>query len=202
MSPDLFWRNSPGLDMTDQSEAEWRRGMALYTAFDFNQGVADVAATINAARTMAGASGPVAVMGYCMGSLLSFLTSARHPVEATVVYHGGGIENHLAEAEVLRSPLLMHIGEFAVLLDRRRQTEAARRRLQLLRRGRRVEHTDRFTTRLAAKRVAPVQLHHPVCRLSGLQRTASIKATLQCHKRAAIERFDGRRRPLKPDLLP
>lgn len=111
LAPELFWRTSPGLAMTDQSEAEWQRGMALYTAYDFDRGVADVAATVEVARGLDGASGQVGLKGYCMGGLLAFLASARSRVDASVVYHGSGIEHHLAEMPASGSPLLMHIGE-------------------------------------------------------------------------------------------
>ena len=39
ISPDLFWRMEPGVDMSDHSEADWKKGMALYTAFDYGNGV-------------------------------------------------------------------------------------------------------------------------------------------------------------------
>ena len=48
--PDLFWRIEPGIDITDQSEAEWKRAFELFNAFDVDAGVKDIAATIAAAR--------------------------------------------------------------------------------------------------------------------------------------------------------
>ena len=38
LSPDLFWRQEPGVDMSDQTDAEWKKGFALYSAFDFDKG--------------------------------------------------------------------------------------------------------------------------------------------------------------------
>jgi len=111
LSPDLFWRMQPGVDMTDQSEAEWKKAFALYTAFDRTTGVADIAATMQAARTLPGANGKVGLMGYCLGGLMSFLTTAREGADASVVYYGGGTENHLDEAHKIKNPLLMHLGE-------------------------------------------------------------------------------------------
>ena len=70
---------------------------------------------------------------------------------------------------------------------------AARGRLQLLRRCRRVVDTDRFAARLAAERVAPVELHGAVRELAGLQRAASIEAAVQGHEGTAVQRFDGGR---------
>ena len=46
--PDLFWRIEPGIDITDQSEAEWKRAFELFNAFDVDAGVKDIAATIDA----------------------------------------------------------------------------------------------------------------------------------------------------------
>ena len=63
LSPDLFWRMEPGVDLSDQTEAEWKKGFALYTAFDYPSGVSDIAATLQVARTLAGASGKVGLMG-------------------------------------------------------------------------------------------------------------------------------------------
>ena len=37
--PDLFWRIEPGIDITDQSEAEWKKAFELYNAFDVEAGV-------------------------------------------------------------------------------------------------------------------------------------------------------------------
>ncbi len=109
--PDLFWRIEPGIDITDQSEAEWKRAFELFNAFDVDSGVADIAATITAARELSGVSGKVGAVGYCLGGLLAFLTATRTDVDASVSYYGVGIEKHVNEAEKLTHPLLMHIAE-------------------------------------------------------------------------------------------
>jgi carboxymethylenebutenolidase len=51
LSPDHFWRMEPGIDLSDQTEAEWNKGFALYTAFDYPSGVSDIAAILQLART-------------------------------------------------------------------------------------------------------------------------------------------------------
>ncbi len=111
VSPDLFWRMEPGVDMSDQTEAEWKKGFALYTAFDYDAGVADIAATMHKARFLPGASGKVGLMGYCLGGLMTFITTARQGADASVVYYGGGTEKHLDEAKGIRNPLIIHLGE-------------------------------------------------------------------------------------------
>ena len=109
--PDLFWRIEPGIDITDQSEAEWKKAFALYQAFDVEQGVEDIAATIAAIRADPGCSGKVGAVGFCLGGLLAFLTATRTDADASVAYYGVGIENFVAEAANLARPLLMHIAE-------------------------------------------------------------------------------------------
>jgi len=109
--PDLFWRIEPGIDITDQSEAEWKRAFELYNAFDVDAGVSDIAATITAVRELPGVDGKVGAVGYCLGGLLAFLTATRTDADASVSYYGVGTEKHLAEAEKLARPLLMHLGE-------------------------------------------------------------------------------------------
>jgi carboxymethylenebutenolidase len=109
--PDLFWRIEPGIELTDQSEAEWQRAFGLYNAFDVDKGVQDIAATIAAVRQDPGCSGKVGAVGFCLGGLLAYLTATRTDVDAAVAYYGVGIDGKLDEAKGLKRPLLMHIAE-------------------------------------------------------------------------------------------
>jgi carboxymethylenebutenolidase len=111
LAPELFWRQERGVDLSTWSDEEWRKGLALYTAYDRDTGVRDVLATIKAARELTGATGKVGVMGFCLGGLMAFLTAARHDVDAIVAYHGGDTERYLSEAQAIRAPLLMHLAE-------------------------------------------------------------------------------------------
>jgi carboxymethylenebutenolidase len=107
--PDLFWRIEPGVDITDQSEAEWKKAFALYGAFDVDLGVKDIAAAIGHVRQDAGCSGKAGAVGFCLGGLLAFLTATRTDIDASVGYYGVGIEKHVGEADKLADPLLLHI---------------------------------------------------------------------------------------------
>ncbi len=109
--PDLFWRIEPGIDITDKSEAEWKRAFELFNAFDVDTGVEDIAATIAHVRQDAGCNGKVGAVGYCLGGALAFLTATRTDADASVSYYGVGLENRVVEAEKLTHPLLMHIAE-------------------------------------------------------------------------------------------
>jgi len=109
--PDLFWRIEPGIDITDQSEAEWKRAFELFNAFDVDAGVKDIQATISTIRKDPGCNGKVGAAGFCLGGLLAFLTATRTDADASVAYYGVGIENRVAEAEKLTRPLLLHVAE-------------------------------------------------------------------------------------------
>jgi carboxymethylenebutenolidase len=109
--PDLFWRIEPGVDITDQSEAEWKKAFALMNAFDADQGVLDIDATIDALRADPACTGKVGCVGFCLGGKLAFLTAARTDADASVAYYGVGIESLTGEADKIAQPLLMHIAE-------------------------------------------------------------------------------------------
>jgi carboxymethylenebutenolidase len=99
--PDLFWRIEPDVDITDKSEAEWKRAFELMNAFDVEAGVGDIAATIDHIRGDAGCNGKVGAVGYCLGGQLAFLTATRTDADASVSYYGVGLENRVAEPEKL-----------------------------------------------------------------------------------------------------
>jgi carboxymethylenebutenolidase len=109
--PDLFWRIEPGIDITDKTEAEWKRAFELFNAFDVDKGIKDIGATIAHVRGDPGCSGPVGSVGFCLGGLLSFLTATRTDIDAAVSYYGVGIEQRLREADTLVTPVLLHIAE-------------------------------------------------------------------------------------------
>jgi dienelactone hydrolase len=108
----MFWRQEPGVDLAVTSEADWQHGLRLYGAYDRDAGAKDVKDTVNAVRNLPECNGKVAVLGYCLGALMVFLTAVRcHGVDAAVAYHGGDTEKYLGEVDGLNAPLLMHLAE-------------------------------------------------------------------------------------------
>ena len=106
VSPDLFWRIKPGIDLTDQSEAEWKQALDYMNQLDKNASVKDVQATLTWARSQ-GVS-KAGVLGYCMGGYIAFLAACRTDSDATVAYHGGGIHTALGEADGIKKPVMLH----------------------------------------------------------------------------------------------
>ena len=121
VAPDLFWRIDPGVDITDQSEAEWKKAFELMNAFDLDQGVKDIAATIALVRADPRCDGKVGAVGYCLGGRLAFMTAARTDVNASVGYYGVGIDGLLAEKHAIAHPVLLHVPEEDHFVDKAAQ---------------------------------------------------------------------------------
>src|ERR1700675_4543624 len=124
VAPDLFWRQEPGVDLSNvTSEADWQHGLRLYQAYDRDAGVRDIKDTVNAVAKLPGCTGKVAVLGYCLGALMVFLTAVREGVDAAVAYHGGDTEKYLGEVDGLHAPLLMHLAEEDEFISKPAQAE-------------------------------------------------------------------------------
>jgi len=107
--PDLFWRQQPGVQLTDKSPAEWDRAFELYKGFDVEAGVRDLLSTLAHIRGMRGCSGKVGTVGYCLGGKLAYLMAARSDADASVSYYGVDLDKMLEEIHDIRMPYLMHI---------------------------------------------------------------------------------------------
>jgi carboxymethylenebutenolidase len=107
ISPDLFWRQEPGVQITPKNEADWQRAFNLYQAFNVDKGIEDVQASIAVARAQG--SDKVGTVGYCLGGLLAYLCATRTDADANVSYYGVGIEKQLGEAAKIHTPLMLHI---------------------------------------------------------------------------------------------
>ena len=123
IAPDLFWRQEPGVDLGVRSEADWQHGLRLYQAFDRDAGVKDIQDSIDAVAKMPECTGKIAVLGYCLGALMTFLTAVRYGVDAAVAYHGGDTEKYLGEVDGLHAPLLMHLAEEDEFISQSAQAE-------------------------------------------------------------------------------
>jgi carboxymethylenebutenolidase len=108
IAPDLFWRIQPGVVLDPDVESEFQQALGLMGQFDQSKGVADIEATIKAARAQIG-GGKVGVVGYCLGGRLAFMAAARTDSDASVGYYGVGIDNLLGEKHAIANPVLLHV---------------------------------------------------------------------------------------------
>jgi carboxymethylenebutenolidase len=123
VAPDLFWRQEPGVDLSVRSEPDWQHGLRLYQAYDRDAGVRDIKDTIGTVANMPECNGKIAVLGYCLGALMTFLTAVRYRVDAAIAYHGGDTEKYLGELDGLRASLLMHLAEEDEFISKPAQAE-------------------------------------------------------------------------------
>jgi carboxymethylenebutenolidase len=109
ISPDLFWRQQPGVELTDQTEAGWQKAFELYQGLDVGAAVEDSAAAVEFLRRHPSCSGRVGAVGFCLGGNLAWLLCARFKPDCAVGFYGVSIEKTLDEAGNLGSPLMLHI---------------------------------------------------------------------------------------------
>jgi carboxymethylenebutenolidase len=111
IAPDLFWRIEPGIDLTDKTEADWKRAFELFQTFDQPKGIEDLKATVAAGRTMPGANGKVATIGYCLGGRLAFMMAEQSDADANISYYGVGLDGLLGDLDKVTKPLVVHIAD-------------------------------------------------------------------------------------------
>lgn len=123
VAPEMYWRIEANVNLSVTSEEDWQHGLRLNQAFDRDAGARDIRDTAIVAAKLPECTGKVAVLGYCIGGLMTFLTTARFGANAAVAYHGGDTEKYLDEAGRIDAPLLMHLGEEDEFISKAAQGE-------------------------------------------------------------------------------
>jgi carboxymethylenebutenolidase len=123
VAPELYWRQEKGVDLNVRSEPDWEHGLRLNQAYDRDAGAMDIKDTAETVANLPECTGKVAVLGYCIGGLMTFLTAVRYGVDAAVAYHGGDTDKYLDEVDGLHAPLLMHLGEQDEFIPRSAQDQ-------------------------------------------------------------------------------
>jgi carboxymethylenebutenolidase len=111
ISPDLFWRQQPGVELTDGSGAEWQQAFALMNGFDQAKGIEDLKATLAVARSLPGGNGKAGTMGFCLGGRLAFMMATQSDADVNIAYYGVGLDGLLGDKGAIQAPLLVHLAE-------------------------------------------------------------------------------------------
>ena len=107
VSPDLFFRLEPGVELDPDVEPEFQRALELMGKFDPDQGIRDIEAAIRYARSEGAEK--VGAVGYCLGGKLAYMVASRTDSDATVGYYGVQIDQMLDEKQAIANPLMLHI---------------------------------------------------------------------------------------------
>lgn len=120
IAPALFDRVERDVEL-DYDGPGIERGRALATAIKWEPAMADVAAAV----AHVSGTGPVAVIGYCFGGSLAWLSAAELPVAAAVGYYGGQIHELIDRAP--KAATMLHFGalDHAIPLDHVESVAAA-----------------------------------------------------------------------------
>jgi carboxymethylenebutenolidase len=111
IAPDLFWRQEPGVSITDKSKEEWDKAFALMNGFDQDKGVEDLKTTLEAARAYPGANGKAGTIGFCLGGRLAVMMATRSDADVNVSYYGVALDKLIPEFGEISAPLMLHIAE-------------------------------------------------------------------------------------------
>lgn len=122
-APDLFHQFEPGIELSDHNEEDLNRAFDLFGKFNIDQGIKDIQATQNTLRDHPQNNGHVGAVGYCLGGKLAYLTACHTQSDATVGYYGVGIEELLADANNIKSNLMLHIAQEDEFVPKEAQTK-------------------------------------------------------------------------------
>jgi carboxymethylenebutenolidase len=93
------------------SEADRQRGFALLQAFNPETALNHCNAAAEWARHLPGSNGKLAVVGFCIGGLLTVKYAARFHCDVAVSFYGVRVHEHLQELRSIECPLQYHVGE-------------------------------------------------------------------------------------------
>ena len=110
-APDLFHQFENGIELSDSNPDELQQAFDYFPKFDIEWGIEDIQATLKTLRDYKNSNGKVGTLGYCLGGKLAYLTSCQSDIDVSIGYYGVGIEQLLANANNITSPLMLHIAE-------------------------------------------------------------------------------------------
>ena len=108
-APDLFWRFAPG-HAADHDEAGLGRSIELVEQLDPDRAVVDCLATLAHLRDLPQVTGPVGVLGFCLGGSLAVGCALAGDPDAVVSYYGSAVPGMVDRLGQITAPTLLHFG--------------------------------------------------------------------------------------------
>ena len=107
--PDLFWRQEPGVELSDHNPADVKKAFDLYYDFDYDLGVRDMEDTVQYLAGIPECNSNAGAVGYCLGGKLCYLLCCRTDIACAVAYYGTYIEHNIREVKNLHRPFMLHM---------------------------------------------------------------------------------------------
>lgn len=107
--PDLFWRQEPGVELSDGDPKDIEHAFDLYYGFDYDLGVEDMEDVETFLKALPESNGKVGAVGYCLGGKLCYLMCCRTDIDCAVAYYGTYIEHNIREVGDLHRPFMLHM---------------------------------------------------------------------------------------------
>jgi carboxymethylenebutenolidase len=109
LAPDLYRHVEPGLEL-DHDEDGMKAAFAAVSKLDQEGAVADSVTALEHLRGLPEVTGPVGVLGFCLGGSLAYAVAAAGDPAAAVSYYGSGVPDALDQADRISCPIIFHFG--------------------------------------------------------------------------------------------
>ena len=108
-APDLFWRFAPG-HTAEHDDAGLAQSFELVMQLDGDKAVTDCLATLAHLRELPEVTGPVGLLGFCLGGTVAVGCALAGDPDAVVSYYGSGVPDMVAQLGAITAPTLLHFG--------------------------------------------------------------------------------------------
>jgi carboxymethylenebutenolidase len=125
MAPDAFWRIERNVEC-GHDDAGMQRAFGYIGAYDWAQGIPDLAAALALLRSLPETGGRAGAIGFCFGGTTSFALAQHADPDVVVSYYGSGVPDRLAAADGVSCPMLLHFGGDDPYIPRDRIAEVER----------------------------------------------------------------------------
>ena len=108
--PDLFWRQEPGVELSDHNPERREEGVRSLLRLRLRPRPCATWRTPGTIlEKLPECNGKVGAVGYCLGGKLCYLMCCRTDIDCAVAYYGTYIEHRIREAKNLHRPFVLHM---------------------------------------------------------------------------------------------
>ena len=108
--PDLFWRQEPGVELSDRQPRPRPEGVRPLLRVRLRPRRPRHGGHLAfPAGPCPQCNGKVGAVGYCLGGKLCYLMCCRTDIDCAVAYYGTYIEHNIREAKNLHRPFMLHM---------------------------------------------------------------------------------------------